>query len=168
MIEFDAASITASNRRTVQDSGRNKRPEPDASHKAYTKDPLDQDILAMGHPGFEYTVMQVLKFADQAHVDHVALYFAMLNGASDSTAGDRAFAGAAFVVARREGMAVARDILGGRLKIDEVSTTFFDAMGDRSQGVYSPEADRAAQRGHAVPARDVRHGQPRGSGSGRA
>ena len=141
VIEFDAASITASNRRTVQDSGRNKRPEPDASHKAYTKDPLDQDILAMGHPGFEYTVMQVLKFADQAHVDHVALYFAMLNGASDSTAGDRAFAGAAFVVARREGMAVARDILGGRLKIDEVSTTFFDAMGDRAQAMYSPEAD---------------------------
>jgi hypothetical protein len=28
----------------------------------------------MGHPGFEYTVTQVLKFADQAHVDHVALY----------------------------------------------------------------------------------------------
>ncbi|MGZ4179332.1 MAG: hypothetical protein ACXVUL_01415 [Solirubrobacteraceae bacterium] len=140
VIEFDAASITASNRRTVQDSGRSKRPQPDASDKANTKDPLDQDILAMGHPGFEYTVMQVLKFADQAHVDHVALYFAMLNGASDSTAGDRAFAGAVFVVARREGMAVDRDILGGRLKIDEVSTTFFDAMGDRAQAVYSPEA----------------------------
>ncbi len=141
VIEFDAASITASNRRTVQDSGRSKRPQPDASDKANTKDPLDQDILAMGHPGFEYTVMQVLKFADQAHVDHVALYFAMLNGASDSTAGDRAFAGAAFVVARREGIAVDRDILGGRLKIDEVSTTFFNAMGDRAQAVYSPEAD---------------------------
>ena len=52
VIEFDATSITASNRRTVQDSGRSKRPEPDASDKAYTKDPLDQDILAMGHPGF--------------------------------------------------------------------------------------------------------------------
>ena len=96
----------------------------------------------MGHPGFEHTVMQVLKFADQAHVDHVALYFAMLNGASDSTAGDRAFAGAAFVVARRAGN-------GGRSRHPrrpaedhEVSTTFFfDAMGDRSQGVYSPEAD---------------------------
>ena len=65
----------------------------------------------------------------------------MLNGASDSTPGDRAFAGAAFVVARREGMAVDRDILGGRLKIDEVSTTLFDAMGDRAQAMYSPEAD---------------------------
>ena len=141
VIEFDASSITASNRRSVQDAGRSKRPEPNASDNASTKVALDQDILAMGHPGFEYTVMQVLKFADQAHVDHVALYFAMLNGASDSTPGDRALAGAAFVIARREGMAVARDILGGRLKIDEVSTTFFDAMGDRSQGVYSPEAD---------------------------
>jgi len=140
-VEFDAISITASNRRTVHDFGRSKRPAPDASDKAFTKDPLDQDILAMGHPGFDYTVRQVLKFADQAHVDHVALYFAMLNGASDSTPGDRAFAGAAFVLARREGMAVDRDILGGRLKIDEVSTTLFAAMGDRAQAMYSPEAD---------------------------
>ena len=36
---------------------------------------------------------------------------------------------------------VHRDILGGRLKIDEVSTTLFDAMGDRAQAMYSPEAD---------------------------
>jgi hypothetical protein len=61
VIEFDATSITSSNRRMVQDSGRNKRPAPDASDKAFTKDPLDQDILAMGHPGFDYTVRQVLK-----------------------------------------------------------------------------------------------------------
>jgi hypothetical protein len=139
-IEFSGASITAANRRIVQDSGRNVRPEPGAFDKSISKDPLDQDMLAMG-ADFRYTVMQTLKLADKANVDHVALYFAMLNGASDSTPGDRAFAGAAYVIARSEGMAIAKDILGGRLKVDEVSTVFLERLGGDPHAVYSPEAD---------------------------
>jgi hypothetical protein len=140
-IDFSAASITAVNRQIVQDFGRSQRPEPGPYEESFTKDKLDQDIIAMGRPGFTLTATQVLRLADEANVNHVSVYFAMLNGASDSTPGDRAFAGAAFVIARRAGMAVAQDILGGRLKVDEVSTVLLNATGTSPHAMYSPEAD---------------------------
>jgi hypothetical protein len=139
VIEFSAASITETNRRIVRDSGRSVRLEPTESDKAFIKDPLDQDIVAMTGP-FRIVAMQTLKLADKAGIDHVKVYFAMLNGASDSTPGDRAYAGAAYVIASSERMDVANEILAQRLKIDEVSSAWFDAEGEGSHAEFVPES----------------------------
>ena len=60
------------------------RLEPTEADKAFIKDPLDQDIVAMTR-AFRIVAMQTLKLADKAGIDHLKVYFAMLNGASDST-----------------------------------------------------------------------------------
>ena len=113
VIEFNAASITETNRRIVRDSGRSVRLQPTESDKAFIKDTLDQDIVAMTGP-FRIVAMQTLKLADKAGIDHVKVYFAMLNGASDSTP--------------------------EHLKIDEVSSTWFDAEGEGSHAEFVPES----------------------------
>jgi hypothetical protein len=85
--------------------------------------------------------MQTLKLADKARIDHLKVYFAMLNGASDSTPGDRAYAGAAYVIASSEGMTdAAREIMAQNLKIDEVSSAWFEAEGENSFAEFVPEA----------------------------
>jgi hypothetical protein len=141
VIEFSAASITESNRRIVRDSGRGVRPEPSESDKAFIKDPLDRDIVAMTG-AFRIVAMQTLKLADKAGIDHLKVYFAMLNGASDSTPGDRAYAGAAYVIATAEGMTdIAREIMAQNLKIDEVSSTWFDAEGEGTHAEFVPQSD---------------------------
>ena len=140
VIEFSAASITETNRRIVRDSGRSVHPEPSAEDKAMTKDPLDRDILAMTGP-YRLIAMQTLKLADKARIDHLKVYFAMLNGASDSTPGDRAYAGAAYVIATSEGMTdAAREIMAQNLKIDQVSSAWFKAEGEDSFAEFVPEA----------------------------
>jgi hypothetical protein len=140
VIEFSAASITETNRRIVRDSGRSVRLEPSASDKASIKDPLDRDILAMTGP-YRIVAMQTLKLADNARIDHLKVYFAMLNGASDSTPGDRAYAGAAYVIATSEGMTdAAREIMGQNLKIDQVSSPWFEAEGENSFAEFVPES----------------------------
>jgi hypothetical protein len=139
VIEFSAASITETNRRIVRDSGRSVRLEPTASDKAFIKDPLDQDIVAMTGP-YRIVAMQTLKLADKAGIDHLKLYFAMLNGASDSTPGDRAYAGAAYVIATAERMDIAKEIMAQNLKIDQVSSAWFDAVGDDSHAMFVPES----------------------------
>ena len=141
VIEFSAASITESNRRIVRDSGRGVRPEPSESDKAFIKDPLDRDIVAMTG-AFRIVAMQTLKLADKAGIDHLKVYFAMLNGASDSTPGDRAYAGAAYVIATSEGMTdIAREIMAQNLKIDEVSSTWFEAEGEGTHAEFVPQSD---------------------------
>ena len=140
VIEFSASSITETNRRIVRDSSRNVRLEPTESDKAIIKDPLDQDIVAMTGD-FRIVAMQTMKLADKAGIDHLKLYFAMLNGASDSTPGDRAYAGAAYVIALSQGMdAIAKEIMAQNLKIDEVSSAWFDAVGDNSHAMFVPES----------------------------
>ncbi|HEY1711933.1 MAG TPA: hypothetical protein VGG07_03470 [Solirubrobacteraceae bacterium] len=141
VIEFSAASITESNRRIVRDSGRSVHPEPTESDKAFIKDPLDREIVAMTG-AFRIVAMQTLKLADKAGIDHLKVYFAMINGASDSTPGDRAYAGAAYVIATSEGMPdIAREIMAQNLKIDEVSSVWFEAEGEGSHAEFVPESD---------------------------
>jgi hypothetical protein len=139
VIEFSAASIPETNRRIVRDSGRNVRIEPTESDKAFIKDPLDRDIVAMTGP-FRIVAMQTLKLADKAGIDHLKVYFAMLNGASDSTPGDRAYAGAAYVIATTERMDIAKEIMAQHLKIDEVSSAWFQAEGEGTQAEFVPES----------------------------
>jgi hypothetical protein len=141
VIEFSAASIPESHRRIVRDSGRSVHPEPTESDKAFIKDPLDRDIVAMTG-AFRIVAMQTLKLADAAAISHLKVYFAMLNGASDSTPGDRAYAGAAYVIAASQGMTdIAREIMAQNLKIDEVSSTWFDAEGEGSHAEFVPASD---------------------------
>jgi len=140
VIEFGAASISESNRRIVRDSGRSVRLEPTESDRASIRDPLDRDIVAMTGP-FRIVAMQTLKLADKAGIDHLKVYFAMLNGASDSTPGDRAYAGAAYVIGLSQRMdAVAKEIMAQNLKIDQVSSPWFDTVGDNSHAMFVPES----------------------------
>jgi hypothetical protein len=89
---------------------------------------------------FRIVAMQTLKLADKAGIDHLKVYFAMLNGASDSTPGDRAYAGAAYVIASAERMDIAREIMAQNLKIDEVSSVWFDAEGEGTHAEFVPES----------------------------
>jgi hypothetical protein len=135
-----SSTITETNRRIVRDSGRNVRLEPTESDRAFSKDALDRDIVAMTGP-FRIVAMQTLKLADKARIDHLKVYFAMLNGASDSTPGDRAYAGAAYVIASSEGMTdAAKAIMAQDLKIDEVSSAWFEAEGENSFAEFVPES----------------------------
>ena len=123
-VEFAASSITASNRDRVHEVGRadnlnapdtSDEPNTEAGHAAA----LDREIVALAGR-FSFTAQQAIAIADTISVSHIKLYYAMLNGASDSTPGDRAFAGAAYVMALKANLPVADDILRGRLKVDEV------------------------------------------------
>jgi hypothetical protein len=140
VIVFSAASITETNRRIVRDSGRSKRIEPTESEKTWFKDPLDQEIVAMTGP-FHIVAMHTLKMAHKARIDHLKLYFAMLNGASDSTPGDRAYAGAAYVIALSQGLTgIAGEIMAQNLKVDEVSQTWFQAQKEGTHAMFVPES----------------------------
>ena len=73
----------------------------------------------------------------------------MLHGASDSTEGDRAFAGAAYVIARREGLDdTAKLILNGTIKVDEVPRS---ALPNKdAEGMYEPEASAGGFKGDTL------------------
>ena len=140
-IEFAASSITPSNQRRVRDFGRAENiqapgprtePNTEAGHIAA----LDRDMIAMAGP-FAPTAQHALKLADSAGVTHLQVYYAMLNGASDSTPGDRAFAGAAYVMARIANIPVSYEVITGRLKVDEVDPS---ALHKRFNADYMPEA----------------------------
>ncbi len=138
-IRFTAASITAANRHVVEDVGRNDRPadrsDPSAPHVEGDTRELDRQIREMAG-SFVGVADSALKLADKAGVAHASVYFAMLNGASDSTPDDRAFAGVTYVVAMEAGLDVAADILRRRLKIDAVPRVYLEQLAANALGAY--------------------------------
>jgi hypothetical protein len=138
-VSFTAASITAANRQVVQNVGRNDVPasqsDPNAKHVEGDTRELDRQIREMAG-AFAATANSALKLADKVGVSHAAVYFAMLNGASDSTPDDRAYAGAAYVIAVEAGIDVAADILRGRLKIDAVPSAYLAKVDADAKGAY--------------------------------
>jgi hypothetical protein len=141
-VHFDGASIPAANRDRVKNFGRNVRPQgapiSEAQEKAErgTDKAIDREMLLMAGV-LSYTVTQALELADEAKIGHLAVYYAMLNGASDSTPMDRAMAAAVYVVARREGLPEAADILAGRIKVDTIPAHYLPG---EASGMYQPEA----------------------------
>jgi hypothetical protein len=142
-IRFTAASITAANRHVVQDVGRRDVPpdrsDPKAKHVPGDTLELDRQIREMAGM-FAATANAALKLADKVGVSHAAVYFAMINGASDSTPDDRAYAGAAYVIAVEAGIDVAPDILRGRLKIDAVPSAYLAKVDPDAKGAYFARA----------------------------
>ena len=150
-IAFPAASITAANRHRIQDAGRTAHTE--LTWPTETGDPaehaarLDQDIIYLAGP-FAQAARDTIALADERHINHIAVYLAMLHGASDSTEGDRAFAGAVYVIARREGLDdVAKLILSGTVKVDEVTRA---SLGEDVGGMYQPEANARGFKGDTL------------------
>jgi hypothetical protein len=140
-VDFDSTTITAGNRNRVKDFGRNVRPEDPPVSKEQEKRErgtdaaIDRQMERMAGP-YAITVTDSLKLADEAKISHLSVYYAMLNAASDSTAVDRAVSAAAYVVARREGLAEAADLLAGRIKVDAVPASYLPNEWD---AMYSPE-----------------------------
>jgi hypothetical protein len=60
----------------------------------------------------------------------------MLNGASDSTPDDRAYAGAAYVIAVEAGLDVAPDIMRRQLKVDAVPRVYLEQLAVGALGAY--------------------------------
>jgi hypothetical protein len=151
-VEFDASSITSANRVRVRDFGRAANmeapgPRTEPNTEAGHATALDRDIIAMAGP-FAGIAREALTLADSARVLHLQVYYAMLNGASDSTPGDRAFAGAVYVVARQEQLAsVANDLMAGRFKVDQVPRS---QLGEDAQGMYMPIANSAGSKGDTL------------------
>jgi hypothetical protein len=81
---------------------------------------IESRILALCG-AFGATARQVIAIARHDRVKLERVYDAMIAAASDSTEGDRALAGAAYVIALRAKLSVASDLLNGRVKVDEVS-----------------------------------------------
>ena len=138
-ISFTAASITAANRHVVEDVGRDDRPadrsDPNAPHIEGDTRELDRQIREMAG-SFAGVAQSALKLADKVGVSHASVYFAMLNGASDSTPDDRAYAGITYVVAVEAGLDVAPDILRRRLKIDAVPRLYLEQLAANALGAY--------------------------------
>jgi hypothetical protein len=138
-ISYAASSITAANRRFVEDVGRQDRPEdrtdPKAPHVEGDTRELDRQIREMAGR-FSSVADAALKLADQIGVIHAGVYFAMLGGASDSTPDDRAFAGFAYVVGLQAGLDVARDIPPGRLRVDAVPRGYLAQIDADAEGAY--------------------------------
>jgi hypothetical protein len=138
-VSFTAASITAANRHVVEDVGRNDRPadrsDPKARHVEGDTRELDRQIREMAG-AFAGVADSALRLADKVKVAHASVYFAMLNGASDSTPDDRAFAGVAYVIAVEAGLDLASDILGRRLKVDAVPREYLAKVDAEAKGAY--------------------------------
>jgi hypothetical protein len=145
-ISFPVASVTAANRARVRDFGRVL---PPASSSARSSDPLaalDQQIVSIVG-SFAGVARDALAIADQAKVRHEAIFFAMLNAASDSTEGDRAFAGAVYAIARQERLPVAADLAAGRVKVDQVPRS---SLPENAQGMYMPVAGASGRKGDTM------------------
>ncbi len=112
-ISFPVQWISAANRGKVRDFGRAVPPPASGP--------------------FALTVHKALALADSARIPHADVQAAMIAAASDSTPGDRAFAAAVFVIARRAGLDVADDVLAGRIKVDEVPASY---IGSTAAGKY--------------------------------
>ena len=107
---------------------------------------FDRTIVDLAGP-FAATARDALAIADQANMRHEALYFAMLNGASDSTPGDRAFAGAVYAIARHEGLSIAADLMAGRFKVDQVARA---SLPKNAAGMYQPTANPGGWKGDTL------------------
>jgi hypothetical protein len=142
-ISFPVQWISAESRRKVRDIGRSA-------------------ASPSGGP-FASTVRKALALADSADIPHADVNAAMIAAASDSTPGDRAFAAAVFVIARRAGLGVADDLLAGRIKVDEVPAAYIGSWaaakyqsggsGRKGDTVYLPssfDVDDLAQQGTVV------------------
>lgn len=163
-ISFPVQFISAENRHKVRDFGRSvappaegRRARPSARLRA-----ADQAMITRAG-AFASTVRKALALADAARISHADVDAAMIAAASDSTAGDRAFAAAVFVIARRAGLAVADDVRDGRIKIDEVPAAYVGTgiaakyqtggSGRKGDTVYLPstfDVDDLAQQGTVV------------------
>jgi hypothetical protein len=145
-IEFSAASITTTNRARVRDYDRTKVPTRIALHKGDEDAVVVTNIMEVAG-AFSAAARDALAIAHAAHVPPAELLAAMLSGASDSTAGDRAFAGAVYAIAKQEHMGVAADILAGRIKVDEVTQS---PMPKNAAGMYESEAGSGGAKGDTV------------------
>jgi hypothetical protein len=118
-VTFHGDTITAANRDRVRDFDRD--PEQKTSMKLGTKSArFDELIVGLADQQFSPTAKELVKLAASEKVPYERVYEAMLAAASDSTPGDRVFAGAAYVIAKRAKLQVAEDLLRGTIKIDEV------------------------------------------------
>jgi hypothetical protein len=142
-ISFPVQWISAANRAKVRDFGRSAAPAAGGA--------------------FASTVRKALALADSARIPHADVRAAMIAAASDSTPGDRAFAAAVFVIARRAKLDVADDLLAGRIKVDEVPAAYIGTWaaakyqtggsGRKGDTVYLPsgfDVDDLAQQGTVV------------------
>jgi hypothetical protein len=153
-IAFPVSSITAANRARIRDFGRAASAEGERLLKAGTASPGGSAarkaalarVIVDAAGAYAATARAVLSLADSSGVGYDDVYRAMIAAASDSTPGDRAFAGAVFVLASRAGMAVAGDVLAGRVKVDEVNPSVLKNLGQKLgqniQAYYGPSAGR--------------------------
>ena len=149
-IAFPVSSITAANRAKIRDFGRAASPEGEKLLKARTASPRDAATrrAAIGRAivgaagAYAATARATLTLADSSGVSYDDVYRAMIAAASDSTAGDRAFAAVVFVLASRARMPVAGDVLAGRVKVDEVDASVIKKLGENTEAVYMPSAGR--------------------------
>jgi hypothetical protein len=120
-VEFPAKWIPAASRARVGDFGRTA-------------------VSAAGD--FAETVRKTLAMADRARIPRAEVQTATLEAASDSTPGDRALAGAVYVLARRAALPVAADLVAGRIKVDEVPQSYIEAIAGRAtvRAFYVPRA----------------------------
>jgi hypothetical protein len=66
---------------------------------------------------------------------------AMLNGASDSTEGDRIMAGTVYAIAKNAGHAMAPKILSGEIKIDALVPSVFHRIAGDAEAIYQYSTD---------------------------
>ena len=137
--------ISEADRERVRDFGREEH-EPVAMAIGGARATPEQRIVSMAGPGFAGRARSLITLAKADKVPLQQVIDAMIAAASDSTPGDRVFAGAAYVLAIRAKVRIATDLLTGDVKVDEVppdkidGTAMYVMSGDEQKGdtVYLP------------------------------
>ena len=144
-ISFPGDRISAADRERVRDFGR-EEDEPTAMALGGARATPEQRIVAMAGTGFADRARSLIALAKADKVPLLHVIDAMVAAASDSTPGDRVFAGAAYVLALRAKLPIGTDLLVGDIKVDEVpddeidGTAMYIMSGDGNKGdtVYLP------------------------------
>lgn len=145
-VTFTSDTITAANRERVRDFDREPPDSPISMQIGGKPAGFKTQILKLAGGRFSATALQILELAKSQKVAPERVHEAMLAAASDSTAGDRALAGAAYVIAKRAKLPQADDLLKGNIKVDEVPPSYLGGV----SALYMTMGGDQAQKGDTV------------------
>jgi hypothetical protein len=154
------ASITGANRDYVANVGRESFPEgiallvlqamiakfrlnPARSEEllAEASEQATRDILTHAGPQFQGQAAQLIAFIQAHSIPAYLVLNAMLQAASDSSAGDKVFSGIAYATASQAGLPQASSLASGQLHVDALIPRAFDQMlGSGFDAMYTPVA----------------------------
>jgi hypothetical protein len=102
---------------------------------------VERKIKTLAGPKYEAQIAATIDYARANAVNLLSMLNAMINGASDSTQGDRHSAAQAYAIAAASGHALSTQLYSGTIKVDAlVPSAFASLFGHRTMAGYAPMA----------------------------